>query len=316
MNNKPMLMLAGLALVGMAASGCGGRAGAQSVTQAVSTVGFAAAFTTGLRFNNDPTTAVATAATGFSNRPSGSGKVVCGYTEQNASPVDADGDGIAVSQSWTYDYSSVSCGVGTPGFDYTFTGTSTETDLDDTKKWQIGGFTYGWDFRSTYSFPVIVSGSGTYPAGSYTYDGMGTYTSRQVGSAYRHVGDYNGVISWISGSYSGSYTYDGDFTYVVTPDVATSASAHLAGSVEINGTWTYSGRVLGDGHGSSSPSGEDVDITFTARSVGLRYDNTCTKYWSQGSFFYDVGNGHTLEYRYGCTTEEIYFDGALYTPPV
>lgn len=318
--NRNHRALAGQALALAAASAllssCGGRAGPQSPAQALSAANLAAGFLTSVRFNNNPSTAISSAAQGFSGKPSpillsaklaggvGAAAASCGYSSSPSysSRVDADSDGIPTTLSWAFDYDSQSCGDPASSTRWKFKGSFVEKDLDDSQKWLVGGWTTEWEFTS----------SATYSSGRYQYVGDGIYTAKRSGNKINHVGDYQGTVTWTAGSLGGSFDYDGEFSYVVTPDSLSDSLAHKTGAVQINGTWTYSG-VFPEEDDSGDMTDESIDVTFRATSVNLRYDDTCSKYWKTGEFRYDMGN-HLFRAVYDCTTVKYYFDGEEYDP--
>jgi hypothetical protein len=317
---KKLSWRAGVLCIGAIVSSCGGRVGAQNAQEAFTTVGRASGLITSIRFGSNPTNALSAALPGFSAMPSltrrfhGESELrlqadSCGFSSTPAASdlVDADHDGIPAIVNWTFNYNKAACGGnGADEANFTFKGAFKAHDLDDSRKWPGGGFSLLWDFSAS-----MVESSF-----KFGFNGSGYLKGTAAGNSFLYEGKYSGDMAWQAQTKSGQYYYAGDMKYSITPEDADPVQAVKKGKAAIQGEWTYSGSIP-TVKGEENPTLQvaETDISFTATSKNLAYDDSCASYWKTGSFYFDVGGGHLLEARYDCTSVSYFYDGKDYSPP-
>ncbi len=208
-------------------------------------------------------------------------------------PVDADGDGIAKTKTSTFDCSSTAGPDGT----YTRKGSYTIADLDDTVSGMLGGMRA--DFNLT-NFEYT-STAGDLSKGSHVgywlfkSDGAGgmTSTSKYSGSTYSKYTNYSDYDD---------YTFGYDWSWALKPD--NTSAPFETGTQTFTGNFTMSGKFTLEEDGERSQQTGSFSVTY--KSVDLKYDRNCAKYYKSGSIVVDDYNGQSIEVRYACSTAELY----------
>ncbi len=210
--------------------------------------------------------------------------------------VDNDSDGIAAEKTYTYNCSDL---PDTNGMLRTYQGRVTIRDLDDTVPGVYGGV------RADYDVPVYKNvDNGT----EYNYQHIGYWHYYAEGNTLISKSEYQGKNSYsypdgLINDYT--YTYTWDFRY--TPD--NPGDRWNTGQIDIEGSFKLKGLFINEDAQGNHFQGEG-SFFVNYRGVGLKRQAGCTKYYSEGTYIIEDGNGTTIEIKYSCTSAKLYVNGA------
>ncbi len=211
------------------------------------------------------------------------------FTQDPATKVDADGDGIALKSVYTFNCTNTAFGDRT----YTMKGTFTEVDKDDSVGSNHAG---GWHYDIDYNWN-FAPGSGTSGSGIYALKG---FFDLAKGSASNYVYSSN-----FQNSFSGSASptrattyaviFGSTWNHTITPDDVTAPTK--SGAVTFSGFWGYKVNV-------STRADANSELVVQGSSTGLKYDETCTNFYKEGTITFKAGTG-TMTMAYGCNTATV-----------
>lgn len=215
-----------------------------------------------------------------------------------ASPVDADGDGIAAIKTGTFDCNGQ---PGSGGNTYSRKGSYSVKDQDDSKAWPEAGVDI------TYNIDKFESETTSGDKFRTSYKGNHSYASN--GSTLTSSSDFTGTYYFSSPTYNfeTDYTYVYTWSWSQTPD--NFAAPWTTGKNEFSGTYSLSGKFHAE---DASGNHYQHNGTWVIKYYGknLKYNSACNTAWFEsGSMFMEDGNGSVFEFRYNCTSIDLYING-------
>lgn len=295
--NKSIFAVAGL---GLLLNGCGGGGGA--LTAAGGSVNLAQA--TAIFGTQGVSTAMQSLVPSGNAvspivMPAGFVGIFDSCTKRNPeTTVDEDGDGIPLSLDVKYSCDRVSTEGG--GFAKRL-GTYKLVDFNDSvgnenKGWG-GGYRYDFDFSNAYvapheEFTDIYDGYFEVKKTSSTLGYSSAYTGTVVGHAKTPV------------SFDWKWKWQSQWNNTYTPEDM--SQPYQKGSAKFDGFFGVSGTMEPD---MQTGKQTEVKVVFVLKSKNLKYDRSCSQFWSEGSISYVDGSNNEIRYEYACSSMKAYFNG-------
>ncbi|WP_347359254.1 hypothetical protein [Bdellovibrio sp.] len=296
--NKSIFAVAGL---GLLLNGCGGGGGA--LTAAGGSVNLAQA-TAILNAQGISTVMQSLVPTGGSGSPVTVPAAFVGVfdscTKKNPDPtVDDDGDGIPALLEVKFNCNRVAGDQ--PGYFMDRVGSYKIQDFKDAagaenKGWG-GGYRYEYDFSNSYLAPQEEF--------TNVYDGF--FEVKNTSSKMSYSTAYTGTVRGFNKTpvyFEFNWKWQSQWTNTYIPEDM--SLPYQKGSAKFDGFFGVSGVMAPD---QQTGKQTEVKVVFALKSKNLRYDRSCTHYWSEGSISYIDGSNNELRYEYTCGSQTVYFNG-------